>query len=193
MRNGVSLYLQDVSQHGLGIYWIRIVAVPVLFLGDLGVQDWKILADVFPFLLSDLCHAVDTAFALGIVENIEVDGMALALSLLNDAVFLFCTHSDTCVMLCNPAQHITTLSDVHDLIVNLDAVDSGVFILVSKSLAFQPFVSIICVITHQNTKSSSSFSLCFWNINAPESFRLFIPGLSVEYVLFISISTDGWV
>ena len=37
VRNGVSLYLQDVSQHGLGIYWIRIVAVPVLFLGDLRV------------------------------------------------------------------------------------------------------------------------------------------------------------
>ena len=193
VRNGVSLYLQDVSQHGLGIYWIRIVAVPVLFLGDLGIQDGTVLTDIFPFLLSDLCHAVDTAFALGIVENIEVDGTAFALSLLKDTVFLFRAHSDTCVMLCNPAQHIGTLSDVHDFIVNLNAVDSSVFILVCKPFAFQPFISIVCVITHQNTKSSSSFSLGFWNITAPESFRLFIPGLSVEYVLFISISTDGWV
>ena len=148
VRNGVSLYLQDVSQHGLSIYWIRIVAVPVIFLGDLGVQDGKILADVFPFLLSDLCHAVDTAFALGIVENIEGDGMPLALSLLYDAVFLFCTHSDTCVMLCNPAQHITTLSDVHDFIVNLDAVDSSVFILGVIAFSFQVIVEVFCVISH---------------------------------------------
>ena len=103
VRNGVSLYLQDVSQHGLGIYWIRIVAVPVIFLGDLRIQDRKVLTDVFPFLLSDLRHAVCSSVALGIVENIEGDGMPLALSLLYDAVFLFCTHSDTCVMLCNPA------------------------------------------------------------------------------------------
>ena len=146
--NGVSLYLQDVSQHGLGIYWIRIVAVPVLFLGDLRVQDGMVLTDVLPFLLSDLCHAVYSAVALGIVENIEVDGMTLALSLLHDAVFLFCTHSDTCVMLCNPAQHITTLSDVHDFIVNLDAVDSSVFVLGVIAVSLQVIVEVFCVISH---------------------------------------------
>ena len=107
-----------------------------------------VLTDVFPFLLSDLCHAVDTAFALGIVENIEGDGMPLALSLLYDAVFLFCTHSDTCVMLCNPAQHITTLSDVHDFIVNLDAVDSSVFVLGVIAVSLQVIVEVFCVISH---------------------------------------------
>ena len=73
-------YLQDVSQDGLGIYGIRIKVAPVVFLRDLGVEDGMVHADVLALLLSNLHHTVHAASALGIVEDIEVDGMTLALS-----------------------------------------------------------------------------------------------------------------
>lgn len=51
-------------------------------------------------------------------------------------------------MLRNTAQHVHTLADVHDVIVNLDAVDTCVFVLVGKPLALQPFVSVVCITSH---------------------------------------------
>ena len=43
-------YLQDVSQDGLGIYGIRVKATPVIFMGDLGVQDGMVHTDVLTLL-----------------------------------------------------------------------------------------------------------------------------------------------
>ena len=141
-------YLQDVSQDGLGIYDIRVKAAPVVFMGDLGVQDGMVHADVLALLLSNLHHAVHAASALGIVEDIEVDGMTLALSLCDDAVLLLRTCSDARIVLRNTAQHVCTLADVHDFCINLDAIDSCVFVLLRKPLALQPFVSVICITCH---------------------------------------------
>jgi hypothetical protein len=202
-------YLQDVSQDGLGIYDIRVKVAPVVFLRDLGVQDGMVHADVLALLLSNLHHAVHAASALGIVEDIEVDGMTLALSLCDDAVLFLRTCSDARIVLRNSAKHVGTLADVHDVIVNLDAVDTCMFVLGSKAFALQPSVSIVCVSCHQNSKASffgcglhspvatgwgitiSSIS-GFWIITAPESIRLFIPVLFIGYLLFISLSKDGW-
>ena len=117
-------------------------------MGDLGVQDGMVHADVLALLLSNLHHAVHAASALGIVEDIEVDGMTLALSLCDDAVLFLRTCSDARIVLRNSAKHVGTLADVHDVIVNLDAVDTCMFVLVRKPLALQPFVSIVCVSCH---------------------------------------------
>ena len=141
-------YLQDVSQDGLGIYGIRVKVVPVVFMGDLGVQDGMVHADVLALLLSTLHHTVHAASTLGIVEDIEVDGMTLALSLCDDAVLFLRTCSDARIVLRNSAKHVGTLADVHDVIVNLDAVDTCMFVLVRKSFALQPFVSVVCITCH---------------------------------------------
>lgn len=141
-------YLQDVSQDGLGIYRIHVKVAPVVFVRDLGVQDGMVHADVLALLLSNLHHAVHAASAPGIVEDIEVDGMTLALSLCDNAVLLLRTCSDARIVLCYPPQHICTLADVHDVIVNLDAVDTCMFVLVRKPFALQPFVSVVCVCCH---------------------------------------------
>ena len=203
-------YSQDVSQDGLGIYGIRVKATPVIFMGDLGVQDGMVHTDVLALLFSDLHHAVYFILALGIVEDIEVDEMPLALCLCHNTVFLLRICLDASIVLCNPAQHIGTLADVYDVIVNLNAVDTCVFVLGSKAFALQPSVSIVCVSCHQNSKASffgcglhspvatgwgitiSSIS-GFWIFTAPESIRLFIPVLFIGYLLFISLSKDGWV
>ena len=81
-------YSQDVSQDGLGIYGIRVKATPVIFMGDLGVQDGMVHTDVLALLFSDLHHAVYFASALGIVQNIEGDYVALALCFCHNAVLL---------------------------------------------------------------------------------------------------------
>ena len=97
-------------------------------MGDLGVQDGMVHTDVLALLFSDLHHAICFILALGIVEDIEVDGMTLALSLCDDAVLFLRTCSDARIVLRNSAKHVGTLADVHDVIVNLDAVDSRVFV-----------------------------------------------------------------
>ena len=141
-------YLQDVSQDGLGIYGIRVKVVPVVFMGDLGVQDGMVHADVLALLLSDFHHAVYFASALGIVQNIKGDCVTLALCFCYNAVLLLRTCSDARIVLRNTAQHVCTLADVHDFCINLDAIDSCVFVLLRKSLALQPFVSVVCVTCH---------------------------------------------
>ena len=74
--------------------------------------------------------------------------MPSAARLCHDAVFLFCPHLDTRVMLCDATQHIPALSNIGNLIVDLDAIDSRILILSRKPLALHPIVGIIFISSH---------------------------------------------
>ena len=116
-------------QHSSCIYRIGVPFAPVFFLRDLCVQDRTILSDKFSFFLSDLIHNVPILFAFGIVENIKDNCTTFALRFCNDAVFEFCALLDSNIVGSNPFQHIFAFSYVNKLIVQLDTVDTWVFIL----------------------------------------------------------------
>ena len=86
-------------------------------------------------LRTDLRKSIRIGSALGIVKHIEVDGMPFPLCLCHDPILLFTTFSDSNIVLCDPLQHIRTLTDVDDLSVYLDTIDSSVFILARQSLS----------------------------------------------------------
>ena len=106
------------------------------------------MPDVLALFLSDLRKLIDPASAVCIVQNIEVNIVALAPCLCHDAVLLFCFGLDTNIVLCYPAQHICALADVDDLSIDLNAVDPGALILRTQPLAFQPVIDILGVRCH---------------------------------------------
>jgi hypothetical protein len=63
--------------------------VPVLFFGDLGVQDRTILPDKLSLFLANFVHDVLLSFTLGVVEDIETYSLTFALGFSQNAVFAF--------------------------------------------------------------------------------------------------------
>ena len=74
--------------------------------------------------------------------------MPLALRLGDNAVFLFVSLSDAYIVLRNPPQHICAFADINNLSVDLDTVNSRVFVFCRKSFAFQPVIGIIFISSH---------------------------------------------
>ena len=64
----------------------------------------------------------------GIVEDIEVDTVSVAVCFGKDAVFAAALGFDADIMLRQPAKHIFAFSDVNKVVIYADAVNAGVFI-----------------------------------------------------------------
>jgi hypothetical protein len=56
--------------------------------------------------------------------------------------------ADTNIVLCHPPQHIHTLADVDDTIVNPDTVNASVSELIFKPLPLHPLVGVLLVGCH---------------------------------------------
>ena len=140
--------LQKAFQYGFRINGLRVVLVPIIFLGDLCVQDGLILADELALFLSDLHHLVNFASALGVVENIKVHTVSFPLGFCHNAVFLFAAGTDTNIVLRHPPQHIHTFANVDDFIVNSDTIDARMGELISEPLPLHPLVGVLLVGCH---------------------------------------------
>ena len=81
--------------------------------------------------------------------------MPMVLGFGKNAVFAFALGVDSNPMLREAAEHIFALADVDSLIVDADFINARVFITISPTIAFQPFVCVFFisgsfVIFHQN-------------------------------------------
>ena len=122
--------------------------MPIIFFGNLCVQDGLILADKLALFLSDLHHLVNSVSAFGVVENIKVYTVSFPLGFCHNAVFLLGACADAYIVLRHPPQHIHTFAYVDDTFVNPDTVNASVSELVFKPLPFHPLVCVLLVGCH---------------------------------------------
>ena len=73
------LIVQKQLQHFSCIHRIGFPFVPILFFGNLGIQDRAIRSDVLPLLFPNFVQNIPFAVALGVVENIKFYWMSLSL------------------------------------------------------------------------------------------------------------------
>ena len=97
---------------------------PVCRRGYLCVQNGFVRPYVLALFLSDFLLDVRIIPRLCIIKHIKIDGMAFALCFCQDAVFPLFLAFNGCVVLRHAFQHIHTLADVNNGIVDLDAVNS---------------------------------------------------------------------
>lgn len=71
--------IQKQLQHFSCIHRIGFPFVPILFFGNLGIQDRAIRSDVLPLLFPNFVQNIPFAVALGVVENIKFYWMSLSL------------------------------------------------------------------------------------------------------------------
>ena len=96
---------------------------------------------------------------LCIVKHIKIDGMAFALRFRQDAVFPLFLAFNGCVVLRHAFQHIHTLADVNNDIVDLDAVNSSMVVFGGKSFSFEPVIYIFFIASlFQNSNSPKGIS-----------------------------------
>ena len=122
-------FIQKQLQHFSCVHTIDLPLVPVFSFWDLRVQDRAVLSDVLALFLSDFFHDVPIPLIFGVVKHIEVHSVAFTLCLCQNAVLTFRSLFNSDIVFRNPHKHISTLAYVNDLIVQLDAVNSCVFIL----------------------------------------------------------------
>jgi len=122
--------------------------VPIVLFWNLSVQDGFVLPYVFALFFSDLGHDRSIVLRLCIVEDIKIDCMTFPVRLCQNAVFLLCWLLDGGIVLRDAFKHIVTLSDVNNGFVNLYAVNTRVFVLICKTVPFQPVVCFFFVSCH---------------------------------------------
>ena len=93
--------------------------------------------------------------------------MPIVLCFGEDAVFALTLGVNSNPMLRQTAEHVFALADVDSLIVDADFINARVFITISPTIAFQPFVCVFFisgsfVIFHQNFLPSFLSSLVFY-------------------------------
>ena len=94
-----------------------------------------------------------------IIKHIKIDGMAFALRFRQDAVFPLFLAFNGCVVLRHAFQHIHTLADVNNGIVDLDAVNSRMVVFGSKPFSFEPVIDIFFIASlFQNSNSPKGIS-----------------------------------
>ena len=103
--------------------------MPIFGSWDLSIQDRAVLSNVLALLLPDFLHDIPIPLIFGIVKHIEIYVVALALRLSQNAVLPLRPLFDADIVFRNPHKHISALAYVNDLIVQLDAVNSCVFVL----------------------------------------------------------------
>ena len=132
---------------------------PVCRRGYLCVQNGLVLSYVRTLFLSDfLCDGEMVSF-LCIIKHIKIDGMAFALCFRQDAVFPLFLAFNGCVVLRHAFQHIHTLADINNGIINLDAVNSRMVVFGGKSFSFEPLIDIFFIACFaQNSNSPKGIS-----------------------------------
>ena len=111
------------------VHTIELPLVPIFSFWDLCVQDRAVLSDVLAFFLPNLFHDVPIPLIFGVVKHIEIHSVAFSLCLCQNAVLTFRSLFNSDIVFCDPYKHISALAYVNDLIVQLDTVDSCVFVL----------------------------------------------------------------
>ena len=111
---------------------------PVCRRGYLRVQNRLVLSYVLALFLPDFLLDGRIIQRLCIIKHIKIDGMAFALCFCQDAVFPLFLAFNGCVMLRHAFQHIHTLADVNNGIVDLDAVNSRMVVFGSKPFSAAP-------------------------------------------------------
>ena len=130
------------------IHFAYIPLVPIFLFWNLRIQDRLVLADVLALFLPNFQKLIGSPSALGAVKNIKANAVSLAPGLCYNAVLPFCFGLDADIVLCNPPQHICALANVNNIAVNLDTVNSGVFILLRKPFALHPVIGVVCIGSH---------------------------------------------
>lgn len=117
------------------------------------------MADILALFFTNLSKLICISGAFGVVQHIKTYVATSALCLRHNAVFLFAACFDAYIMLRHAFQHIDAFAYVHDFSVNLNAVNTCVFVLWRKALSLQPCIHIVRVIIlpHQNLKAT------FWD------------------------------
>ena len=132
---------------------------PVCRRGYLCVQNGFVRPYVLALFLSDFLLDGRIILRLCIIKHIKIDGMAFALCFRQDAVFPLFLAFNGCVVLRHAFQHIHTLADVNNGIVDLDAVNSRMVVFGGKSFSFEPVIYIFFIASlFQNSYSPKGIS-----------------------------------
>ena len=132
---------------------------PVCRRGYLRVQNGLVLSYVRTLFLSDFLLNGRIIPRLCIIKHIKIDGMAFALCFRQDAVFPLFLAFNGCVVLRHAFQHIHTLADINNGIINLDAVNSRMVVFGSKPFSFEPVIDIFFIASlFQNSNSPKGIS-----------------------------------
>ena len=118
---------------------------PVCRRGYLCVQNGFVRPYVLALFLSDFLLDGRIILCPCIIKHIKIDGMAFALRFRQDAVFPLFLAFNGCVMLRHASEHIRTLSNVNNDIVNLDAVNTRMVGFGGKSFSFEPLIDIFFI------------------------------------------------
>ena len=127
--------------------------MPILSLGYLAVENGQICPDIFALFFSDLFFDGRRIARLCVIKHIKVDGVTFALCFRQDAVFSCFLSFNGCVMLRHASEHIRTLSNVNNDIVDLDAVNARMIVFIGIPISFQPLIHIFCVAIRIQTPS----------------------------------------
>ena len=127
---------------------VHVKVVPVLFVRNLCVQRWVILANIRPFHAANFLHDFRVSFLLGIVKNLKRNSVTLLFGIGQDAILVLCFQLDPHIMLCQPMQHICTLPDVNQLFIYVNPINASVVKFFLISLSLQHLVNIFCVSCH---------------------------------------------
>lgn len=132
---------------------------PVCRRGYLCVQNRLVLSYVLALFLPDFLLDGKIIVRLCIIKYIKIDGMAFALRFRQDAVFHLFLAFNGCVVLRHAFQHIHTLANVDNGIVNLDAVNSRMVVFGGKPFSFEPVIDIFFIACFfQNSNSPKGIS-----------------------------------
>ena len=132
---------------------------PVCRRGYLCVQNRFVLPYVLALFLPDFLLDSRIIVRLCIIKYIKIDGMAFALCFCQDTVFPLFLAFNGCVVLRHAFQHIHTLADVNNGIVDLDAVNTRMVVFGGKSFSFEPLIDIFFIACFsQNSNSPKGIS-----------------------------------
>lgn len=80
-----------------------------------------------------------------IVQHIKIDRVLLLLGFSQYLIFVFALGLDANIVLCQTAEHIFALSNIDNLAVNADFIDSCVLELFRPALAYQHLINIFFI------------------------------------------------
>ena len=132
---------------------------PVCRRGYLRVQNRLVLPYVLALFLPDFLLDGRIIVRLCIIKYIKIDGMAFALCFRQDAVFPLFLAFNGCVVLRHAFQHLHTLANVDNGIVDLDAVNSSMVVFGGKPFSFEPVIDVFFIASlFQNSNSPKGIS-----------------------------------
>ena len=143
---------------------------PVCRRGYLCVQNGFVRPYVLALFLPDFRLDGRIILCPCIIKHIKIDGMAFALRFRQDAVFPLFLAFNGCVVLRHAFQHIHTLADVNNGIVDLDAVNSCMVVFGGKPFSFQPVIDIFFIACFSQNSNSPKGMSGYSGMTAPKSY-----------------------